>query len=406
MADINKYIFISYDWDDCGAVFVLVSSLKNSGYEVWLNENFTYSKEEAEEISTKIKNCSLFIFLASRQSLDSTPCSRELNLADEYKKPFITIVLNEKFDKIKRAFNQKYLKYPVYELCAYKNNEEFIAFLEKNNPEFKSLKKVQPKKQKATASKPTAANSGSTNDYQKLKKKTKNNIDDFYYESDKSKKTLRRYLGYDSVVVLPESVTTISSLAFNYSLEVLGISKNVRKIDKGAFLFASSLAEIIVDPDNPYFASQDGVLFSKDMKTLILYPRRKKGVNYQLPTTVQLIQQGAFRCTWDLENLIINSDNLTIDYRAIEHCFCLREIKIKKKIQKVKRCAIGFCGQLERIVYSDSYSSWNIATESGYYVDKKRGFFARLFGKKPHYIILKCKDYITSIAPMEIKEEY
>jgi hypothetical protein len=38
----------------------------------------------------------------------------------------------------------------------------------------------------------------------------------------------------------------------------------------------SALEKITVDPENQYYASKDGVLYTKDMKTVVAYPAGKK----------------------------------------------------------------------------------------------------------------------------------
>lgn len=55
-----------------------------------------------------------------------------------------------------------------------------------------------------------------------------------------------------------------------------------------------SLQNIYVDPNNSYFTSIDGVLFSKDEKTLILYPMANLKTAYVIPSSVTKIRDDAF----------------------------------------------------------------------------------------------------------------
>lgn len=55
-----------------------------------------------------------------------------------------------------------------------------------------------------------------------------------------------------------------------------------------------SLASITVDSDNEYYASLDGVLFTKDLKTLVKYPSAKTGASYALPDETVKIAAFAF----------------------------------------------------------------------------------------------------------------
>lgn len=141
-------------------------------------------------------------------------------------------------------------------------------------------------------------------------------------------------------ITIPENVTSIGTQAFGYcsSFTTFTIPDNV--VTLGYSLFddcinlktiyigkscttfyyyynCSSLEEYIVDPENTTFASLDGVLFSKDMKTLCKYPSGKKDVTYEIPDTVITIEN-----IYDnsyLENLIfpesmeyIGGDNIVI----------------------------------------------------------------------------------------------
>ncbi|SFI45118.1 hypothetical protein SAMN04487775_101461 [Treponema bryantii] len=59
------------------------------------------------------------------------------------------------------------------------------------------------------------------------------------------------------------------------------------------FLFCEKLLNINVDENNNDFSSINGVLFSKDKKTLIEYPDGKKG-KYIVPDTVNTIESYVF----------------------------------------------------------------------------------------------------------------
>lgn len=71
------------------------------------------------------------------------------------------------------------------------------------------------------------------------------------------------------------------------------------------FLFASeALQRINVAEGNLNFASEDGVLFDKDKKTLICFPCGRTGT-YTVPEYVQTIGEDAFDGCDRLEELII-----------------------------------------------------------------------------------------------------
>ena len=69
--------------------------------------------------------------------------------------------------------------------------------------------------------------------------------------------------------VTPEGVQYIDNNALQAAteLESFHITKDVKSIGELVFLFCTQLTEITVDPDNKYFTSVDGVLYSKDKTT-------------------------------------------------------------------------------------------------------------------------------------------
>ena len=94
---------------------------------------------------------------------------------------------------------------------------------------------------------------------------------------------------------LPDGLKTIGAWSFFScsSLETITIPASVTTIDTSAFAKCSSLTAIHVSPDNPYYKSVDGVLFSKDGTELLWCPNRQAW-RYEVPETVTKIATGAF----------------------------------------------------------------------------------------------------------------
>ncbi len=104
-----------------------------------------------------------------------------------------------------------------------------------------------------------------------------------------------------SKVTLGNAVKRIYEAAFTNcpSIESLKLPASTESVDprlfgKGSGLSSSpAFVRYEVAPGNPVFSVQDGVLYSKDMKTLISYPCGKGG-DYTAPSSIAELAPGAF----------------------------------------------------------------------------------------------------------------
>ena len=88
--------------------------------------------------------------------------------------------------------------------------------------------------------------------------------------------------------VIPDSVNTITDGFFMCKgLTGITISKNVNNISGFDFLGCSSLATFTVDADNEHYAAFNGVLYDKDLQSLIVCPQTLSG-RYVIPDGVHL----------------------------------------------------------------------------------------------------------------------
>lgn len=121
------------------------------------------------------------------------------------------------------------------------------------------------------------------------------------------------------------------------------IGKNVKEIDTWGFTNLHGLGAdeygkegkgFVVDPENPYFKSVDGVLFNKDMTELIYYPIRK-GADIDNKMNVEsyatyAIPEGVKR----------------IRGKAFYHCYYLREVTIPSTVEYIGEMAFFKCNEM------------------------------------------------------------
>ena len=76
------------------------------------------------------------------------------------------------------------------------------------------------------------------------------------------------------------------------ALKTLNVPANVKYI--GTLIGCRGLEKIVIDENNKYLCSVDGVVFSKDKKTLIKFPQGKIEEMYIVPSTVKNIGEWSF----------------------------------------------------------------------------------------------------------------
>ena len=103
-----------------------------------------------------------------------------------------------------------------------------------------------------------------------------------------------------------------------------------------------SLRNIEVDKDNPYLCSKDGVLYSKDMKRINLYPDRNSMTIYKMPNSVE--EAYDFSKRNNIRKLYL-SDNLKyINYGFASECKNLEYVYIGTNTEMI--CS-GYSGAFE-----------------------------------------------------------
>ena len=149
-------------------------------------------------------------------------------------------------------------------------------------------------------------------------------------------------------IVLPEGLESIGKEAFRYcnNLKEINVPSTVSSIGEIAFKQsrAAYLKAINVAEGNNNFKSVDGVLLTKDGKTLLCYPTGKVGAPYEMPDTVEEIANDAFKAdasTYD--SSVVNGNG--------EHK--LTEIVLSKNLKKIGERAFEQCGLTSVTITSD-----------------------------------------------------
>lgn len=99
-----------------------------------------------------------------------------------------------------------------------------------------------------------------------------------------------------TAIDLPKTLNVIGESAFNdcEHLATIIIPENVTSIGKGAFSSIDSLVSIEVLQGNTHYCTDNNVLYTFNKDTLMLYPAKKSGYSFDVPTTVKVIDEYVF----------------------------------------------------------------------------------------------------------------
>ncbi len=107
------------------------------------------------------------------------------------------------------------------------------------------------------------------------------------------------------MALITKSVTEITIPASVRFMWDGALGENFRKNSLLDIFSKGQLAAIHVHPDNPYFASREGVLFTASLYTLIQYPLARPEETYTIPDETREIAYGAFRSLRYLRQLTL-----------------------------------------------------------------------------------------------------
>ena len=179
-------------------------------------------------------------------------------------------------------------------------------------------------------------------------------------------------------ISLPEGLTRIDDKAFYQcsSLESIRLPEGLKELGKEAFVRCDSLMSamlptsltdisdeafsncrslerIEVDDKSETFCSIDGVLFSKDGKTLVLYPGGKD-TKYVVPEGVEKIGKCAFDSCCSLSAVVLPKTLVQIDDKAFDNCKSLKSIAFPDGLREIGDYAFSECASLSEITLPDS----------------------------------------------------
>ena len=160
-----------------------------------------------------------------------------------------------------------------------------------------------------------------------------------------------------SDIELPSSVKYLEGDAFAgcTALTSITLPLSVETIHLNPFTGCTSLKEINITNLSKFYTSVDGVLYTKNKRTLIAYPAGKSSY-YTIPSDVNTISMYAFKNNTVLTCVNIPSSVTKIDIGAFVGCSSLKSITIPKNVSMQTGVFSG-CTSLEKVIYAEGTKS-------------------------------------------------
>ena len=154
-------------------------------------------------------------------------------------------------------------------------------------------------------------------------------------------------------VSIPESVTHIGDLAFAACQSMTDLTLPAGVSGLGANPF-SGCACVTVSPDHPYLEMIDGVLFTKEDRTLVSYPLGNQAVLYTIPEGTRRIGACAFLSNRALVALSIPEGVTEIGDLAFESSRYLASLTIPGSVTRIGDYAFHQCDGLSNLTIQGS----------------------------------------------------
>lgn len=143
-------------------------------------------------------------------------------------------------------------------------------------------------------------------------------------------------------IILPDSLQRLGLEAFYNCSSLLSvhIGANLSSSYVPTAYFGVNLRTITLSEKNPYMKSVEGVLYTADGKTLLLYPAKDARESYTVIEVTEILEQWSLAGATKLKELILPSSLKEIRMVSIASCDGLQELVIPDGVHTIERFAI------------------------------------------------------------------
>lgn len=234
-----------------------------------------------------------------------------------------------------------------------------------------------------------------------------------------------RGVSYLSKVTLADSIESIGDAAFRFcSFKEIDLPENLVHIGDGCFdngrlagsvripphvqeldnymFFACHITDFTVSPESQYFCSENGVVYSKDMTELVLYPAYKTDAEFVIPEQVKYIGGKAFFYNMYLTTIAISDNTEIIRDQAFANCSSLESVEFGKKLSEIEKNAFSGDEKLKELKLPENLKIIGDSAFSSCSGIKEVNLPASLEEIGPH-VFKNCKGFSTIFIPAGVK---
>lgn len=156
-------------------------------------------------------------------------------------------------------------------------------------------------------------------------------------------------------VVIPDNIAKLKSYAFGYcvNLRDFNIGASVNEIDGSVFTGCTSLQSFIVNKNNNTYASEGGILYSKDLSKLVRCPLALYSDEMILGEDIHIIESNAFQNCKNIKKFRLPEGLKEIGSSAFDRC-TMEAINIPNSVEKIDMFAFQNCTNLKNFAIPTS----------------------------------------------------
>ncbi|MBR6437363.1 MAG: leucine-rich repeat protein, partial [Thermoguttaceae bacterium] len=371
-------VFISYRHCNADLVAPVEEELKRRGISYFIDRvGVNYSMNYSKVIAQAIKACKVLLVMWTKEANGSADMLKEIVMADQLKKRVLPYKLGSfdvtehddlfyQLSTLSRCEAAEPTPDSVTELI---NHVELLLPRKNVEPERPASNPPETSKDEDVQKKETednrAADTPAPNEAPQAVQN--NNPQSTNWSSFELDTTLRKFIGKETEVVIPEGVTVIGEKAFKDcdTITSVVIPKGVTKIERYAFEGCSSLTSVEI-PDS-VTVIRESVFRGCSSLTSVVIP---KGVTYigeyvffgcssltsvVIPKNVTSIGVCAFSSCKSLTSVAMPDCVAKIGSYAFEGCSSLTSVAIPERLSNIGYGAFGNCTALKEWTISSNH---------------------------------------------------